>query len=56
MSPKSLYNVTTLNKVGAITKRLGVTWGGTWTKAVDRPHLKLNRIGHFQKVIKLKVK
>lgn len=39
--PKSLYDVTTLNKVGAIARKLGITWGGDWTGSVDRPHFEV---------------
>ncbi|QGG51619.1 M15 family metallopeptidase [Lysinibacillus pakistanensis] len=44
-TPQSLYDVATLNKVGAIAMRLGITWGGqpSWVKAgaVDRPHFEV---------------
>jgi len=40
-SPQSLYDVVTLNRVGAIAKKLGIEWGGTWTKAIDRPHFEV---------------
>lgn len=33
--------MTTLNKVGAIAKKLGIEWGGTWTSAIDRPHFEV---------------
>ncbi len=43
--PQSLYDAATLNKVGAIAMRLGITWGGqpSWVKAgaVDRPHFEV---------------
>ena len=39
--PQSLYDVTTLSRVGAIAKKLGIEWGGTWTKAIDRPHFEV---------------
>ncbi len=39
--PQTLYDVTTLNKVGAIAKKLGIEWGGTWTNAIDRPHFEV---------------
>ncbi|WP_107951374.1 M15 family metallopeptidase [Lysinibacillus parviboronicapiens] len=44
--PQILYDVTTLNRVGAIAKKLGIEWGGTWTNSIDRPHfeVKLNWI------------
>lgn len=38
--PKSLYDVATLNRVGAIAKKLGITWGGNW-KNIDRPHFEI---------------
>jgi len=40
--PQSLYGVTTLNKVGAIAKKLRIEWGGTWINAIDRPHFEVN--------------
>ncbi|MET4562750.1 peptidoglycan L-alanyl-D-glutamate endopeptidase CwlK [Lysinibacillus parviboronicapiens] len=39
--PQSLYDVTTLNRVGAIAKKLGIEWGGTWSNAIDRPHFEV---------------
>ena len=39
--PNALYDVTTLNKVGAIARRLGITWGGDWVKNIDRPHFEV---------------
>jgi len=39
--PQSLYDVVTLNRVGAIAKKLGIEWGGTWTNAIDRPHFQV---------------
>ncbi|MFY0518525.1 M15 family metallopeptidase [Lysinibacillus sp. UGB7] len=38
---QTLYDVTTLNKVDAIAKKLGIEWGGTWTNAIDRPHFEV---------------
>lgn len=40
--PKSLYDNNTLNKVGAIAKKLGITWGGTWTSNMDKPHFEVS--------------
>ncbi|MGE7021977.1 M15 family metallopeptidase [Solibacillus cecembensis] len=43
--PKSLYDLDTLNKVGAIAAKLGITWGGhaSWVNAgkTDRPHFEV---------------
>lgn len=39
--PQSLYDVTTLNKVGAIARKLGITWGGVWSAKIDRPHFEV---------------
>jgi len=39
--PQSLYDATTLNKIGAIAKKLGITWGGTWAGNIDRPHFEV---------------
>lgn len=33
--------MTTLNRVGAIAKKLGITWGGTWAGNIDRPHFEI---------------
>lgn len=38
--PKALYDITTLNKAGAIAKELGITWGGGWNTP-DRPHFEI---------------
>lgn len=38
--PKALYDITTLNKAGAIARELGITWGGSW-KTPDRPHFEI---------------
>ncbi|RHW38691.1 M15 family peptidase [Lysinibacillus yapensis] len=39
--PKKLYDESTLNKVGAIAKKLGITWGGAWIKNLDQPHFEV---------------
>lgn len=39
--PKPLYDVATLNKVGTIARRLGITWGGDWKGSIDRPHFEV---------------
>ncbi|AVK84066.1 peptidoglycan L-alanyl-D-glutamate endopeptidase [Lysinibacillus sp. B2A1] len=39
--PQSLYDVVTLTRVGAIAKKLGITWGGTWIGNIDRPHFEV---------------
>ncbi|KYG90409.1 peptidoglycan L-alanyl-D-glutamate endopeptidase [[Bacillus] sp. KCTC 13219] len=43
--PQLLYDVTVLNKVGAIAQKLGITWGGqkSWVDAgkTDRPHFEV---------------
>lgn len=43
--PNVLYDVTVLNKVGAIAQNLGITWGGqkSWVDAskTDRPHFEV---------------
>lgn len=41
--PKPLYDVDTLTKVGAIARKLGITWGGDWARRIDRPHFEVNR-------------
>ncbi|MDM5229666.1 M15 family metallopeptidase [Lysinibacillus pakistanensis] len=39
--PHSLYDVTTLTRVGAIARKLGITWGGDWVGSIDRPHFEV---------------
>ncbi|GKV67288.1 MULTISPECIES: M15 family metallopeptidase [unclassified Sporosarcina] len=40
--PKSLYDVATLNRAGAVARKLGITWGGDWAaKNIDRPHFEV---------------
>ncbi|MEC1177604.1 M15 family metallopeptidase [Metasolibacillus meyeri] len=39
--PQSLYDVVTLNKVGAIARKLNITWGGDWLGNIDRPHFEV---------------
>lgn len=39
--PKPLYDLATLNKVGAIARKLGITWGGDWSRNIDRPHFEV---------------
>ncbi|MGE7114969.1 M15 family metallopeptidase [Lysinibacillus sp. NPDC047702] len=39
--PHSLYDVTTLAQVGAVARKLGITWGGDWVGRVDRPHFEI---------------
>lgn len=41
--PKPLYDVDTLTKVGAIARKLGITWGGDWARKIDRPHFEVKR-------------
>lgn len=40
--PRNLYDITTLAKVGAIAKKLGITWGGYWPASqYDAPHFEI---------------
>lgn len=39
--PQSLHDVVTLNKVGAIARKLNITWGGDWLGSIDRPHFEV---------------
>ncbi|POZ56264.1 Peptidoglycan L-alanyl-D-glutamate endopeptidase CwlK [Lysinibacillus sphaericus] len=41
--PKLLYDVDTLTKVGAIARKLGITWGGDWARRIDRPHFEVKQ-------------
>ncbi|WP_051405039.1 M15 family metallopeptidase [Bacillus cihuensis] len=38
--PLGLYDVNTLKKAGEIAKKLGITWGGTWSTP-DMPHFEV---------------
>lgn len=40
--PKSLYDVATLNRCGAVARKLGITWGGDWKNNLDRPHFEVS--------------
>ena len=40
--PKDLYDAATLNKAGAIARRLGIEWGGDWKGTIDRPHFRVS--------------
>ncbi|WP_341300923.1 M15 family metallopeptidase [Lysinibacillus sp. FSL H8-0500] len=40
--PKKLYDISTLSKVGAIAKKLGIEWGGYWpANRYDAPHFEI---------------
>ncbi|WP_342512242.1 peptidoglycan-binding protein [Sporosarcina sp. FSL K6-1522] len=39
--PANLYDVVTLNRAGAIARKLGITWGGDWKYNIDRPHFEV---------------
>jgi len=39
--PHSLYDVATLTRVGAIARKIGITWGGDWVGSIDRPHFEI---------------
>lgn len=41
--PRNLYDISTLSKVGAIAKKLGITWGGYWPVGqYDAPHFEIS--------------
>ncbi|WP_107951377.1 hypothetical protein [Lysinibacillus parviboronicapiens] len=40
VSPQSLYDVSTLNRVGAIARKLNITWGD-WVRNIGRPHFEV---------------
>jgi len=52
-SPAILYDVVTLNRVGAIARKLGITWGGDWPKNIDRPHFEVKANWKIPKGYKL---
>ncbi len=40
--PRNLYDISILGKVGAIAKKLGITWGGYWPVGqYDAPHFEI---------------
>lgn len=40
--PRNLYDISTLSKVGAVAKKLGITWGGYWPAGrYDAPHFEI---------------
>lgn len=42
--PKDLYDAATLAKAGAVAKKLGIEWGGTWpANKLDRPHFEVDK-------------
>ncbi|WP_285397662.1 M15 family metallopeptidase [Lysinibacillus sp. fls2-241-R2A-57] len=51
--PQSLYDVTTLSQVGAIARKLGITWGGDWVGSIDRPHFEVKSSWKMPKGYKL---
>lgn len=51
--PQSLYDVTTLNRIGAIARKLGITWGGDWVGSIDRPHFEVKSSWKVPKGYKL---
>lgn len=51
--PQSLYDVVTLNKVGAIARKLNITWGGDWLGNIDRPHFEVKTNWQMPKGYKL---
>ncbi|WP_255505315.1 M15 family metallopeptidase [Lysinibacillus sphaericus] len=44
--PQSLYDVTTLKRVGAIARKLGITWGGKWVGILIDRISRLNHLGN----------
>jgi len=51
--PQTLYDVVTLNRVGAIARKLGITWGGDWIGSIDRPHFEVKSTWLMPKGYKL---
>ncbi|WP_042472744.1 M15 family metallopeptidase [Bacillus ndiopicus] len=51
--PQTLYDVATLSKVGAIARKLGITWGGDWQGSIDRPHFEIKSTWQMPKDYKL---
>lgn len=51
--PQSLYDATTLNRIGVIARKLGITWGGDWVGSIDRPHFEVKTSWKMPKGYKL---
>lgn len=45
--------MTTLNRIGAIARKLGITWGGDWVGSIDRPHFEVKSSWKIPKGYKL---
>lgn len=54
--PSPLYDILTLTRVGAIARRLGITWGGDWRNNIDRPHFEVKSNWMMPKGYKLEGK
>lgn len=42
-SPAALYDTELLTSVGAIARKLNITWGGDWENNIDRPHFEVQK-------------
>lgn len=52
--PRNLYDISTLSKVGAIAKKLGIEWGGYWEAGkYDAPHFEIPKTWEMPKGYKL---
>ena len=52
--PRNLYDISTLSKVGAIAKKLGIEWGGYWEAGkYDAPHFEIPTTWKMPKGYKL---
>lgn len=38
----NIYNLAIMKKAGSIALKLGIEWGGTWTKNLDYPHFQVS--------------
>ncbi|MDC6267994.1 M15 family metallopeptidase [Lysinibacillus fusiformis] len=55
--PRNLYDISTLSKVGAIAKKLGIEWGGYWPAGqYDAPHFEIPTTWSMPKGYKLEGK
>lgn len=39
--PKDMYDRVTIERCGAVAKKLGITWGGSWNGPYDSPHFEV---------------
>lgn len=51
----NLYDPKILNRAGQVAKELGITWGGSWVKFVDKPHFEVTKNWTYKEVSNMTV-